>query len=142
MEAKLPDARPLINVCDRHGMVGDLTAYLYANNLLRYIEGYVQKVSPQKTPDVVGALLDAEAPDDFVNALILSVRSLLPVDALVEAVEKRNRLKLLTPFLEHLIREGSTDPHVVRGCSCFVYVCMRVCVCYGRCLSVYEFVCA
>lgn len=22
------------------------------------------------------------------------------------------RLKLLTPFLEHLIREGSTDPHV------------------------------
>jgi hypothetical protein len=35
------------------------------------------------------------------------------VDGLVEAVEKRNRLKLLTPFLEHLIREGSTDPHVV-----------------------------
>jgi len=74
MEAKLPDARPLINVCDRHDMVGDLTTYLYTNNLLRYIEGYVQKVSPQKTPDVVGALLDAEAPDDFVNALILSVR--------------------------------------------------------------------
>lgn len=55
-------------------MVGDLTSYLYQNNLLRYIEGYVQKVSPQKTPDVVGALLDAEAPDDFVNGLILSVR--------------------------------------------------------------------
>ncbi|KAI8476142.1 MAG: vesicle coat protein clathrin, heavy chain [Monoraphidium minutum] len=112
MEAKLPDARPLINVCDRHDMVGDLTTYLYQNNLLRYIEGFVQKVSPQKTPDVVGALLDAEAPDDFVNGLILSVRSLLPVDGLVESVEKRNRLKLLTPFLEHLIREGSTDPHV------------------------------
>jgi hypothetical protein len=61
---------------------------------------------------VVGALLDCEAPDDFINNLILSVRSLLPVDALVEHVEKRNRLKLLTPFLEHLIREGSTDPHV------------------------------
>jgi hypothetical protein len=55
-------------------MVGDLTTYLYGANLLRYIEGYVQKVSPQKTPDVVGALLDAEAPDDFVNGLILSVR--------------------------------------------------------------------
>jgi clathrin heavy chain len=27
-------------------------------------------------------------------------------------VEKRNRLKLLNPFLEHLINEGSTDPHV------------------------------
>ena len=61
---------------------------------------------------MVGALLDAEAPDDFINNLILSVRSLLPVDALVDAVEKRNRLKLLTPFLEHLISEGSTDVHV------------------------------
>ena len=91
MEAKLPDARPLINVCDRHDMVADLTAYLYANNLLRYIEGYCQKVSPAKTPAVVGALLDAEAADEFVNNLILSVRSLLPVDALVEQVESRNR---------------------------------------------------
>lgn len=44
MEAKLPDARPLINVCDRHGYVPDLTHYLYVNNMLRYIEGYVQKV--------------------------------------------------------------------------------------------------
>lgn len=45
MEAKLPDARPLINVCDRFGFVPDLTHYLYTNNMLRYIEGYVQKVS-------------------------------------------------------------------------------------------------
>lgn len=112
MEAKLPDARPLINVCDRHDLVEDLTTFLYNASLLKYIEGYVQKVSPQKTPKVVGALLDCEAPDDFVNNLILSVRSLLPVDALVEEVEKRNRLKLLTPFLEHLIREGSQDSHV------------------------------
>ena len=44
MEAKLPDARPLINVCDRFGFVPDLTHYLYSSNMLRYIEGYVQKV--------------------------------------------------------------------------------------------------
>lgn len=31
---------------------------------------------------------------------------------LVDEVEKRHRLKILTPFLEHLINEGSTDPHV------------------------------
>ncbi|GFY82126.1 clathrin, heavy chain [Actinidia rufa] len=43
MEVKLPDARPLINVCDRFGFVPDLTHYLYSNNMLRYIEGYVQK---------------------------------------------------------------------------------------------------
>jgi clathrin heavy chain len=40
---------------------------------------------------VVGALLDCEAPDEFINNLILSVRSLLPVDVLVDQVEKRNR---------------------------------------------------
>jgi hypothetical protein len=27
-------------------------------------------------------------------------------------VEQRNRLKLLSPFLEHLVAEGSSDPHV------------------------------
>lgn len=75
IEAKLPDARPLINVCDRFDMVEDLTHYLYSSNMLRYIEGYVQKVNPSKTPQVVGALLDAEAADDFIMNLIISVCS-------------------------------------------------------------------
>jgi len=30
----------------------------------------------------------------------------------VEQCEQRNRLKLLTGFLEHLVGEGSRDPHV------------------------------
>ncbi|KAE9451524.1 hypothetical protein C3L33_16595, partial [Rhododendron williamsianum] len=102
MEAKLPDARPLINVCDRFGFVPDLTHYLYSNNMLRYIEGYVQKVNPGNAPLVVGQLLDDECPEDFIKGLILSVRSLLPVEPLVEECEKRNRLRLLTQFLEHL----------------------------------------
>ncbi|PKA50598.1 Clathrin heavy chain 1 [Apostasia shenzhenica] len=112
MEAKLPDARPLINVCDRHGFVPDLTHYLYTNNMLRYIEGYVQKVNPGNAPLVVGQLLDDECPEDFIKGLILSVRSLLPVEPLVEQCEKRNRLRLLTQFLEHLVSEGSQDVHV------------------------------
>ncbi|CAN1748691.1 Clathrin heavy chain 2 [Linum perenne] len=103
MEAKLPDARPLINVCDRFGFVGDLTHYLYTNNMLRYIEGYVQKVNPGNAPMVVGQLLDDECPEDFIKGLILSVRSLLPVEPLVDECEKRNRLRLLTQFLEHLV---------------------------------------
>ncbi len=78
--------RPLINVCDRFDMVTDLTHYLYSNNMLRYIEGYVQKVNPAKAPQVVGGLLDAEAPDEFVNNLILSVRSLIPVEQLCAEV--------------------------------------------------------
>lgn len=40
---------------------------------------------------MVGALLDAEAADEFVNNLILSVRSLIPVEQLCAEVEKRNR---------------------------------------------------
>lgn len=112
MEANLPDARPLINVCDRFDMVPDLTLYLYQKNMYRYIEGYVQKVNPQKAPQVVGALLDAEAEDSFVNNLILSVRSLIPVESLVEEVERRNKLKMLNPFLEQLVSEGSKDPQV------------------------------
>ncbi len=73
-------------MCDRFDMVTDLTHYLYSNNMLRYIEGYVQKVNPAKAPQVVGGLLDAEAPDDFVNNLILSVRSLIPVEQLCAEV--------------------------------------------------------
>ncbi|CAM0950540.1 unnamed protein product [Alopecurus aequalis] len=112
METKLPDARPLINVCDRFGFVPDLTHYLYTNNMLRYIEGYVQKVNPGNAPLVVGQLLDDECPEDFIKGLILSVRSLLPVEPLVDECEKRNRLRLLTQFLEHLVSEGSQDVHV------------------------------
>ena len=65
------------------------------------------QVNPARAPEVVGALLDAEAPDEFVNNLILSVRSLIPVERLCAEVEQRNRLKLLSPFLEHLVSEGS-----------------------------------
>ncbi|PWZ23102.1 Clathrin heavy chain 1 [Zea mays] len=89
MEAKLPNARPLINVCDRFGFVPDLTHYLYTNNMLRYIEGYVQKVNPGNAPLVVGQLLDDECPKDFIKGLILFVRSLLPVEPLVDECEKR-----------------------------------------------------
>ena len=32
-------------------MVEDLTQFLYTSNMLRYIEGYVQKVNPQKAPN-------------------------------------------------------------------------------------------
>lgn len=95
---KLFCCRPLINVCDRFDMVGDLTHYLYSNNMLRYIEGYVQKVNPGKAPQVVGALLDSEASDEFVNNLILSVRSLIPVEQLCAEVEQRNRSAQPLPF--------------------------------------------
>ncbi|KAL5133760.1 Clathrin heavy chain 1 [Glycine soja] len=112
MEDKLPDARPLINVCDHFGFVSNLTHYLYTSNMLRYIEGYVQKVNPGNASLVVGELLDDECPRDFIKGLVLSVCSLLPNEPLVEECEKRNRLRLLTQFLEHLVSEGIQDVHV------------------------------
>ncbi|KAG5521371.1 hypothetical protein RHGRI_033813 [Rhododendron griersonianum] len=89
MEAKLPDARPLINVCDRFGFVPDLTHYLYSNNMLRYVEGYVENLN-----------------SSGISLYRLTQEMLL--EPLVEECEKRNRLRLLTQFLEHLVREAKT----------------------------------
>lgn len=184
-EARLPDQRPLINVCDRFDMVDELTQYLYNNNMTKYIELYVTKVrrcvpraaprrplrvprspqaaapgptaapswlqllapppprhaipplacsltlvpsachlcallsltvarqvNPMMTPKVAGALLDADCGEDFVRTLILSVRGMCPAEALVEACETRNRLKLLQPWLEARVNEGVQEPAV------------------------------
>jgi clathrin heavy chain len=143
-EAKLPDPRPLIHVCDRYGpvtgvtsvacfaalcgvggrvrltarvlcacshdMVDELTQYLVQNNLLKFVEVYVQKVSPQKAPIVVGKLLDLDQDEEFIKRLIDSVRHQCPVQPLVEEVEMRNRLRMLQPWLEQRITEGNVEP--------------------------------
>lgn len=110
LDAKLPDPRPLIHVCDRHGYVGELTAYLYNNGLKKFIEVYVQKVSAVNTPTVVGKLLDLDCDEEFIKNLLNSVRHACPVDPLVEQVEQRNRLRLLQPWLEQRVAEGNTEP--------------------------------
>lgn len=109
-EAKLTDQLPLIIVCDRFDYVHDLVLYLYRNNLQKYIEIYVQKVNPSRLPVVVGGLLDVDCGEDAIKQLILVVRGQFSTDELVEEVEKRNRLKLLLPWLETRIHEGCTEP--------------------------------
>ena len=109
MDAKLADPRPLIHVCDRQDFIEEMTAYLYSNNLNKYIEVYVQKVSPQKTPQVVGKLLEMDCNEDFVRGLLNSVGQACPVDELVEQVERRNRLRLLQPWLEARVATGNTE---------------------------------
>lgn len=108
-EAKLADLKPLIIVCDKHNFVDELTQFLYKNNQSKVIEAYVQQINPSNTPAVVGALIDVGCNDDYIQKLILSVRNQCPVDALVEQVEKRNKLKLVMPWLEQRVSEGSTD---------------------------------
>jgi clathrin heavy chain len=108
--AKLPDPRPLIHVCDRFDFVDELTEYLYLNSLLQYIEVYVTKVSPAKTPQVVGKLFDLGANEDFIKRVLMAVGTACPVDDLVEIAETRNRLRLLQPWLEARVATGSTEP--------------------------------
>jgi len=93
--AKLPDPRPLIHVCDRFGFVDELTDYLYLNSLFQYIEVYVIKVSPAKTPQVIGKIFDLGANEDFIKRIPMAVGTACPVDELVEIAETRNRLRLL-----------------------------------------------
>lgn len=97
-------------MCDRFDFVHDLVLYLYRNSLQKYIEIYVQKVNPSRLPVVIGGLLDVDCSEDVIKSLIMVVRGQFSTDELVEEVEKRNRLKLLLPWLESRIHEGSVEP--------------------------------
>ncbi|KAJ8263472.1 hypothetical protein COCON_G00159290 [Conger conger] len=88
-EAKLTDQLPLI---------------------IKYIEIYVQKVNPSRLPVVIGGLLDVDCSEDVIKNLIMVVRGQFSTDELVAEVEKRNRLKLLLPWLESRIHEGCEEP--------------------------------
>lgn len=59
---------------------------------------------------VVGGLLDVDCSEDIIKNLILVVRGQFSTDELVEEVEKRNRLKLLLPWLESRVHEGCVEP--------------------------------
>jgi clathrin heavy chain len=87
-----------------------MTSYLIENNMMRYIEVYCQKVAPEKTPQVIGKLLDLDTNEDFVRNLLNLVGNMCPVDELVEQVERRNRLRLLQPWLEVRVNSGDTHP--------------------------------
>lgn len=68
------------------------------------------QVNPSRLPVVVGGLLDVDCGEDAIKQLIMVVRGQFSTDELVEEVEKRNRLKLLLPWLESRIHEGVNEP--------------------------------
>lgn len=111
-EADLDDQLPLIIVCDRYGYTHDLILYLYKHKYFKFIEVYVQQVNPSKTPEVVGALLDVDCDESVIKGLLQSVVGQVPIGELCDEVEKRNRLKILLPFLEASLAQGSTDKAV------------------------------
>jgi clathrin heavy chain len=111
-DADLQDQLPLIIVCDRFNYVHDLILYLYKHQFFKFIEVYVQQVNPSKTPQVVAALLDVDCDEKVIQNLIQSVIGQVPIAELTAEVEKRNRLKLLLPFLEATLNSGVQDQAV------------------------------
>ncbi|GMM46180.1 clathrin heavy chain [Pichia kluyveri] len=111
-EAQLEDQLPLIVVCDRYNFVHDLILYLYKNKFFKFIEVYVQQVNPSKTSQVVAALLDVDCDENIIKSLLQSVLGQVPIAELCEEVEKRNRLKILLPFLEATLASGTQDKAV------------------------------
>lgn len=67
-------------------------------------------MNPSRLPIVAGGLLDVDCSEDIIKSLILSVKGQFSTDELVAECEKRNRLKLLLPWLESRIHEGSEEP--------------------------------
>jgi clathrin heavy chain len=115
MEARLQDQLPLINVCDKHDMVEDLVKYLYTNNMLKFIQIYVTDMNPMAAPKVAAALLDSDCSEDVIQQIITAVRNRCNGEELVAEVEKRNRLKILKPWLETVISEGNQEVGVHNG---------------------------
>ncbi|RKP29280.1 clathrin heavy chain [Metschnikowia bicuspidata] len=111
-EAQLEDQLPLIIVCDRFNFVHDLVLYLYKNKYYKFIEVYVQQVNPANTPQVVAALFDVDCDENIIKGLMMSVLGRVPLKELVVEMEKRNRLKLLLPFLEKTLEGGLMDQEV------------------------------
>ncbi|KAK2748310.1 hypothetical protein FQN57_000968 [Myotisia sp. PD_48] len=112
-EAKLTEQLPLITVCDRFNFVHDLVLYLYQNQQYSSIEVYVQRVNPGRTPAVVGGLLDVDCDEAIIKNLLTTVDpSSIPIDELVAEVERRNRLKILLPFLENTLTTGNQQQAV------------------------------
>jgi hypothetical protein len=63
--------------------------------------------------------------DDYIKKLVMSIRGMCPVDALVEETSKRNRLKILQPWLEQRVQEGNQVRRIkfrfVSSLACFSF---------------------
>ena len=66
-EAKLPDPKPLIYLCDMHNFTEDLTRYLYNNKQNKYIEIYLFKVNTNASPKVLGTLLELDCDEIYIK---------------------------------------------------------------------------
>jgi clathrin heavy chain len=112
MESKLADPRPLINVCNAHNFVPDLVKYFISQNQMKFIEQFALKVNVASVPLVCGSLIDQNVNEDFIKNLILAGGNMIPANTLMEEMQQRGKLKMIMPWLEARVNEGSTDASV------------------------------
>ena len=120
-DAKLQDPRALVNVCDKHGMADQLVKYFHANNQMKFIEQYALKVNLNNVPIVAGTLMDLDVNEDLIKGIILGAGNYCPAEPLIQELESRNRLKLILPWLEARVNEGSQDS-IVHSAIAKVYI--------------------
>jgi len=112
----LKDPRALIHVCNRFNYLEELTTFLFNNNLVQFLDAFVQRMAPSAAPAVVGTLLDLNAGEEQVKKMLDGIRP--PADdpewvgKVTEVLEKRNRLRLFRTWLEARVAEESKDTHV------------------------------
>jgi len=108
-EAKLPDPRSLIYLCDMHNFTDELTRYLYNNKQNKFIEIYLFKVNQNATPKVLGTLLELDCDEVYIKQLLNSIR-VCPIPELVEEFETRGKLRMLQAWLEQRNDERIQEP--------------------------------
>ncbi|KAK7199875.1 clathrin heavy chain [Novymonas esmeraldas] len=106
---KLTDMWPFINVCDQHNMVNEMVHYLIETSNESYVEQYVTRRSPGKTPQVVEALIECNVSEEFTKNLLSAVGTMCPIEELVACVEGAGRLHLIKQWLEDRRSEKKTD---------------------------------
>lgn len=109
MEAKLPDPRPLIYLCDMHKFTEELTRYLYNARQKQFIEVYLFKVNPMATPKVLGTLLELDCDEIYIQKLLNSSR-LCSIPELVDEFQQRGKLRMLQSWLEIRAEERIQEP--------------------------------
>ena len=121
--SKAYDPRPLINVCDRFDLMGELSSELLRRRMLGHLKLYLQHFNPANAPQVVGALLDAGCEPGRAAEMLSKLDAKVLAQhgtfctRLIETCETRKQLSCLQPWLEARLAEGlpDGDAEVVQG---------------------------
>jgi len=109
MDGKFSDPRPLIYLCNIHNFIEELTKYLYNTKQTKCIDIFLFKVNTDAAPKVLGTLLDLDCDENYIKALLNSLRQ-CPIDQLVDEFESRGKLRMLTAFLEARYQDRLQEP--------------------------------